>query len=592
MVSRHVSIFTKIFLMVLLLLIPILILYTYSNQVSMGVVQEEIRKSNLNRLSFFLSQVDTAVNQFAKLSFTLGKEPEAVQFQTVHQSYDLFDSIKVRKTLSEKIKLQSLSNSWVNEITIFSPDLNEFISSNPAAKYDLRYFQLNYSDSWGYRKKITDFGPEYYFFRHSVEPSILFNDIAHANMIIEVAFAARNIQIMLDQFKNGGIEEPIFYHPGYEPIAASGTDKELASALIGQLDLDALGKTGSLAVEWNDKQYVVNYAESDTLHWMLFDYLPLEEVLNPITTSRNLFYICFTLFLFTGVLASYLLYRNVQVPIRELLKAVYQMKRGNFSARVVKRTNSEFTILFKHFNSMAEQIQVLIEKVLVESIRVRDATVKQLQSQINPHFLYNCLAFIQSMAQLENKQAIIAMTQHLSKYYRYTTRLEVEHTPLRGELDVVAHYLNIHKLQLPRLDYEMAIPETLLELQIPKLILQPIVENAIVHGIEQKLGAGIIRIEGQCIVDSLVLTVDDNGGNADERLIAKLNEDIEQPMNESKGFGIWNVHQRLVQSFGPGSGLVFAASPLGGLRVIITVHGCVHTNEGGGCPDVSTADRR
>ncbi|WP_165972075.1 sensor histidine kinase [Paenibacillus piri] len=587
--SRQVSIFTKIFVMVLLLLIPILILYTYSNQVSMGVVRDEIEKSSLNRLSFFLSQVDSAVNQFSKLSYTLGKEPEAVKFQTVHQSYDLFDSIKLRQTLSEKIKLQSLSNSWINEITIFSPSMEQFITSNPAAKYNLNYFQQYYSPMWGYQKKVTDFGPEYFFIRHSAEPSILFNDIAHANMIIEVAFAARNIQIMLDQFKNGGNEEPFFYHPDYEPIVTSGTDKELVGQLISRLDMKELSGTGSRTIELRNQQYVVNYAESDTLHWMLIDFLPLEEVLNPITTSRNLFYTCFTLFLVTGILSAYLLYRNVQVPVRELLKAVYQLKRGNFSARLAKRTNSEFTILFSHFNSMAAQIQELIEKVFVESIRVRDATLKQLQSQINPHFLYNCLAFIQSMAQLENKEAIIAMTQHLSKYYRYTTRLEVEQTSLRNELDVVVNYLNIHKLQLWRLDYEVIVPEAMMELEIPKLILQPIVENAIVHGIEQKLGAGLIRIEGELTDEAAILIVDDNGAGSSEQLTAQLNEDMNQPMNERKGFGVWNVHQRLIQRFGAKSGLVFSSSPLGGLRVTIKMD--KHQIERGNTAYVSSVDR-
>ncbi len=121
---------------------------------------------------------------------------------------------------------------------------------------------------------------------------------------------------------------------------------------------------------------------------------------------------------------------------------------------------------------MAEQIQELIEKVYKETLRSREATLKQLQSQINPHFLYNCLFYIKNMASLGEKEAVVAMSLNLGEYYRYTTRLENPMTTIREEMKLIQNYLEIQTMRMQRLGYEIAIPEDMMELEIPRLLIQ------------------------------------------------------------------------------------------------------------------------
>jgi two-component system sensor histidine kinase YesM len=148
------------------MLIPLLLSFAYSNQVSMNVVKSEIEKSNVNRLSFFLNQMDTNADQLSKVAFTLGREPEAVKFQSIQLSYDLFDSIKVRQTLLEKINLQSASYSWTNKLSIYSPILKQLVSTNSSENYDLSYFQKNMSTDWVYRPQLKGGEPSNYFYRY------------------------------------------------------------------------------------------------------------------------------------------------------------------------------------------------------------------------------------------------------------------------------------------------------------------------------------------------------------------------------------------------------------------------------------------
>jgi two-component system sensor histidine kinase YesM len=269
-------------------------------------------------------------------------------------------------------------------------------------------------------------------------------------------------------------------------------------------------------------------------------------------------------------LASFLLYRNVQIPIRKLLGSVQRIKRGDFSARIEYHAKNEFDFLFLRFNEMAEQIQLLIENVYTEKIHSREATLKQLQSQINPHFLYNSLFFIINSAMLDDKESVVEMSENLAAFYRYTTRLENQLVTIREELEMVNHYLTIQNLRMQRLESMIDIPDKMMELRVPRLILQPLVENAIIHGIERKVEGGIIRITGEQDNQSNRIIIEDDGIGMNLEEIKRLQNKLDLPMSEEIGCGTWNVHQRLFYQFGEGSGLVFHHVPSGGIRVIIT----------------------
>ncbi|UUZ86532.1 histidine kinase [Paenibacillus sp. P26] len=218
---------------------------------------------------------------------------------------------------------------------------------------------------------------------------------------------------------------------------------------------------------------------------------------------------------------------------------------------------------------MAEQIQELVEDVYEEKILRREATLKQLQAQINPHFLYNSLFFIINTAKMGDQESVVAMAQNLAEYYRYTTRLEEQNVPLREELRLVESYLTIQNLRLQRLYYEIDVPETMQELTMPRLLLQPIVENAIIHGIERVPGDGFILITGRMEEGQCLLTVEDNGAGLSEQGLQELRGKLRSPMDRGMGTGVWNVHQRLQYAFGDQAGLLLEPSPQGGLRVTL-----------------------
>lgn len=578
------NIFQKIVLLLLILLIPILLLFHYTNQVSVGVIREEMESSINSRLSFFANQMNDRINLLSLLAVMSGRDTTIRQYQSNYLSSGILslDRQKTKAAAEDMLLLQSVSAGWTNTLRIFSPSLGEFIGSDFSGPFEVEQLQDELSTDWTERRD----GERVTFVRHVVEPYAYRGDLHRANTIVEISFPDDNIRRMLDEFKSQDENDPFLYRSGEAPIVNATADRETIEKLVGRLDALALPRSGSVTEVLQGMTYLVAFEKLEDMDWYAVDYVPLQQILTPITKSRNLFYAAAASLLAMAIAMAVVLYRNVQVPIRRLTRALQLLKRGDFSVRLTVRPRNEFGFVFDRFNEMASQINTLITNVYEEKLRSREATLKQLQSQINPHFLYNCLAFITSMAKLKDTDAVIAMGLNLGQYYRYATRVESQLVPLSAELDVVENYLKIQSMRNQRLQYEIEVSDEVREGLVPRLLLQPIVENAIVHGIEPKPGVGWIRIFGTLEDGSIRLAVDDNGKGMSEDELLELEAKLRQPLREDVGCGVWNVRQRLMYQFGEQAELTFIRKPEGGLRVELSwpFEG-VHPNHQGGAAE-------
>lgn len=553
--DMRMNIFNKIVLLVILLLIPIIVLYAYSYQVSMKVINNEMRSNNLDQLDFMMRQMEAQMNELVIYALALNEDPDINDYKNLDEYTKYYDVIELMLRIDQKILLQSSLSSWSNEIIVYSSAAKEGVGLKGIVPFDETIFKGGAARNWSYRAA----GAEGRFVRHIVRPGIA----------IEVSFPASNIQGFLDNYREGSEQGPFMYMQGMEPIVRKASDGLLVGDIIQGTDGSLMGGRGSMVLEINGEQYMVSYIQSQALGWTLIDYVPMNELVAPIVKSRNLFFSSVALLLMMSVLASILLYRNVHIPIYRLIKSLRSVEQGDYSTRVVLNKRNEFGYLFVRYNQMVRQIQELIEKVLVEEIRSREATLKHLQSQIKPHFLYNSLFYIKNMAKLGDVDSVERMAQHLGEYYRYNTRTEKNADILENELNMIVNYLEIYTLRMERITYSISVEEGMKRLQIPKLIIQPIVENAVLHGIEPKSGSGHIAIRGELRDGYCLIVIEDNGIGISEERLEQLRKEMAMPMDEQTGCGIWNVHQRLVLYFGGDSGLRIERRAGGGTRVEI-----------------------
>lgn len=230
---------------------------------------------------------------------------------------------------------------------------------------------------------------------------------------------------MLDTYKSGHSDNPFFYKEGHAIIASRSADGPKMDQIITELGDRINSRDSSFLIHsFDGRPYLITYYYSNILEWHLVDSVPLNQIIGPIKQQRLLFGASSIILLLSCITAASALYWNVHRPIFQLVRAVQRIKEGDYAYRLPKKSNNEFTFLMQNFNEMATQIQDLIENVLQSRILARDATLKQLQAQIHPHFLYNCLGFIINMTKMGKNRAVIDMAYHLADYYRYTTRMD------------------------------------------------------------------------------------------------------------------------------------------------------------------------
>lgn len=257
-----------------------------------------------------------------------------------------------------------------------------------------------------------------------------------------------------------------------------------------------------------------------------------------------------------AVITSRKIMTGITEPIYRLSEAVKQAGRGDFEVRAREDGDSydELAMLNASFNQMVERIGQLVEDIRIEQINLRQAELKVLQAQINPHFLYNTLDSIIWLAEVDKKEQVVQMVSSLSDFFRTTLSKGRDYITLQEEETHIRSYLRIqHFRYRDILEYDIQIPESLWQYQILKLTLQPLVENALYHGIKNKRGMGHIVVSGREDGDNLVFCVKDDGiGMTPERLdyVRALIRGEETDEANQSGFGLFNVNQRLQLNYG------------------------------------------
>lgn len=572
MLSRfhELSTFTKINMILFIMLVPLLSINYYSNYIGTQSVQNEIHRASETYMSLLTNQIDTTADQLSMFALTMNRDSYVASYTNYEESKHPYDKHNVLSNIREKLNLNSLSLPWTNQITIFSPIAKEALTNGGVTVYEEEFLRNHLSPVWSYLPADQRFAQPY-FVRHVVEPQYVpAKQPGSYRIITEVTFSISNLVKMLDQFKNkGNVHDPFLYHPEYSPIVNRSAESEHVKQLQLHLSKTPLAETGHETLEILGENYLVTYKLANSLQWYLVDYVPIEDALAPIYRSSQIYYISAGILIVLSMTLSYFIYRNVQIPIIKLTNSARSIARGDFSTKIDYHPKNEFLVLISQFNSMASKIKELIETIYESKIRLQQATLKQLQAQIDPHFLYNSLNFIKYCAKSGDEKAIVSMTVNLGAYYRAATRSGNAETTLEEEFLLLHNYLEIHKLRMHEMTHEIHLPDELKCVKVPRLILQPLVENAIVHGLSHCEQGGLIKVCARQEENKYVVIVEDSGPGLSDDEQRELMRKILRSQNEYDLCGLWNVAQRLLLKYGDTAGILIGSSSYGGLKVTL-----------------------
>lgn len=312
---------------------------------------------------------------------------------------------------------------------------------------------------------------------------------------------------------------------------------------------------------------VISLPESD---WYMITVVPQSSITREAENYRNyMLLLIFALGSFAYVLA-YALAHSIIKRISILQRQMRKFQNGDFSAHVTDIGRDEIGSLTESYNYMIQKISLLVEEQRLSAIKLKSTELKALQAQINPHFLYNSLEMINCFSYQNRVEEVNTIIQELARFYKLSLNKGDDLAPLGNELDHVSAYVNIQNLRFNnRISLEFEIDDVLNQYKMPKIILQPIIENSIIHGIlEKDSKCGIIRISASQNEHFTLLQIADDGVGIPQNILGDLNS-LNTSGFHSSNYGIRNVSERIKLFFGDNYGLVYESTLGRGTTVTI-----------------------
>ncbi|MHA6534249.1 cache domain-containing sensor histidine kinase [Paenibacillus sp. BAC0078] len=342
-------------------------------------------------------------------------------------------------------------------------------------------------------------------------------------------------------------------------IYSSGADRKNSDIPISDKTADEF--------HWSGKNYTVLQSSIPITGWKVYLYKPTSLI------TKSAWWIALTVLLMIAaciaavVVSGTLFSRKIMLPIHRLHKNMKLIGEGNLEIKVFSDSKDEIGDLIRGFGSMLGRTKTLIDTVYVGEIARKEYEMKALQAQINPHFLYNSLSLINWRALRIHATDISEMAQLLSTFYRTTLNKGENLILVSDEILNVQSYINIQLIMHSnsfKIDYQ--IDDPILSCRMPNLMLQPLIENAIIHGIENREdGGGVIQLSGQKEDQSIVFLITDNGIGVEQERLALLLK------SQSKGYGLKNVNDRAVLMYGEQYGLTINSVPGEGTQVLLKI---------------------
>ncbi|MDQ6420443.1 sensor histidine kinase [Paenibacillus sp. LHD-117] len=362
------------------------------------------------------------------------------------------------------------------------------------------------------------------------------------------------------------------------------------NSVAGGIDFELLAnqKSGTFSKTVDGERLQFIYQKSPFTNWTTVGVFAVQDTVQEIK-DINLYLVSFVFVVcMLGIAASYYLSHSISRPITQLASLMRKVEEGNMSIRIAGERRDEVGMLGRSFNKMLAQMTRLLTQVGEEQRLKREAELRSLQAHIQPHFLYNTLDTIQWLARKDGAHEATEMVESLSKLFRIGLSKGQEMIPLTDEFEHIRSYLKIQKTRYrDKLNYTIDVDDSCSNLVVLKVILQPVVENAIYHGIKERRGPGMIGIRANTSGGVLTLIVEDNGAGMSEERLAELRETLdscndaalEDGVIRSSGelsrnggaasYGLRNVQERIRLSFGEPYGLIIESKEKGGTTVTI-----------------------
>ena len=569
---RDFSIRTKLIIGFLAILLPLVLIlsivfYSYSAEIVLKQSLEQTREI----VEQFSISLDNYMGLMRNKMEILADSPTIQEELNTHQDKEDIknDSFYSRNKRIRRIMLQIYSSVTMNDVEIYG--INE---------------TNHYLSLWSKKYEIPDKDILFENANLSKGRSVLVNNINDADTIqmikmvkdlqtykpigyIRFGLKRNYIEKMAKNINFGSDGGVVIFDENLSKISGIAHDSVLSKLLREKPSI------GNFSYSEGKNEYTAVHIHSDSTGWTTVGVIPLRYINKDLAGIQYLTVIIIVLTIIIGVTVSVIIAQSLILPLENTVNALEKFSRGDFAVRLKENRCDEIGKLNRIFNKAIKEINELMQKVTQSEILNKEMEFKTLQSQMNPHFLYNTLDTINWLAFKEKQTEICNLVAAISSLIRASISNKKSIITIEQELDYVKNYIYIQHIRYKdRFDIIYDIDESLLKQAVPKLIIQPIVENAIIHGIENSKNKNLLYISVKRENGCIIIIVKDTGiGMTDEKVSELLKEPLNAEGDEQKAhtnLGLYAVHKRIQLMYGDLYGLTVQSQA--GEGTTVTLH--------------------
>lgn len=567
----------KVVLLSISIFIPIILFSAFALVRSNQKLKSQILSSIDSNNNSYVTQLDNTINNIYLNDFNLIRKSNFAKFPNVFSTLSIYDKSMSINSMREQLSDLCITTSLVESAHVYFNDLGIIVSSSG---YHPRYSSRLPKEQLDALEKLDN---EKKRLHHYYDPLSDQWKLALYNSGKGLSKYSSTIVLSPQELKKYLVSNMSYTDEHYFFTAGD-------SFILSDFDLglrnDILFLSNHLSEKYSDTTYTRITLEGRDYYVFFYNlcgnsakymrFIPANDLLK--NTQTTLFLIlCFFLFIAISCILFFIgIYHLVHRPLVQLTNAFEEVENGNFKAQITDFQNEDFAYLFQEFNDMTLKLDKLIERDYNQKMLLQKAELKQLQAQINPHFLYNSFFMLQRMIKMELMEDSQELANALGVYFRYLTRNSREQVTLSEEYEHAKTYSYIQGLRFAgriQINFE-ELPQDFANIPVPKLIMQPLLENAFNYGLRNKLKDGFLNIRFSSVDDALTVIVEENGEELTDEVLQTLSEKLETVKNDSSSYemtGLLNIQRRLNIFSDYNYSIHVSRSQIGGLCVAITL---------------------
>ncbi|MDD6884263.1 MAG: histidine kinase [Eubacteriales bacterium] len=572
---RSVKLFSRLMAVLLFCMVPVCGLSLFSNFREQIQLKQTIIEAQERNASYYLRLLEQEVSRLKDITYAYMNDDD---FMNLAMMYDhMSDYARAEATENVRAKLKHIHeiSPYANTLYLYLPTLGRSLNTR-SFDYELDQEQIRwYMERETLSVPVVNEAGQLMILSYYPASATIYD---LPEMMLGIELKRSEIRSILREASQGAMligdgwniwTEPnvLEQTPGYETLVSQITSSS----------------SGMQTIRWMDEQCLFVWKYSSMLNATILTYIPQNEVLGGLRETQRFLWMLLAaaIIMLTGT--AFGVWHMVHMPMRRIVDAFREVENGNNDVRLTVSSKDEFQYLYSRFNHMMSRLNSLIQQVYTQRILSQQAQLKQLQMQINPHFFYNSFFAIRGMIEMGDHETAMKMLSSIGNYFRYITRSARDSVPLKEEVAHARDYCEIQKVRFESIQVIFdPMPEELADFEVPRLILQPLIENCYLHGLESKESEGILKVYFENSDVLLRIVVEDNGGHMDDATLAMLSDKLRNT-NEMESTGMINIHRRLQLFYGEQAGLSLYRNSMDGLTLVVTI-------PKGGRTNVQTSD--